>query len=262
MITLENVTQSYGDKVILKDINLTIKDGSITAIVGSNGSGKSTLLKAISKLIPIKTGDILIDNESIYNTPRDMAKTVAMLRQNHQINLKLKSYDLIAFGRYPHSKGRLTKDCKNMIEKTMEYLEIDHLANRFIDTLSGGELQRVLLAMILVQDTKYILLDEPLNHLDLHYSLDMMKLLKRFIKDFNKTVVIIMHDINMAAAYCDYGVAMKYGEIAFQGTMDDLMTSDTLSHIYDYPIRVETVNSCKVCVYFNKGENNEKTFNL
>lgn len=262
MIKLQNVTQSYGDKIILKDINLTIKDGSITAIIGSNGSGKSTLLKAISKLIPIRNGDVLIDNESIYSTPRDMAKTIAMLRQNHQINLKLKSYDLIAFGRYPHSKGRLTKDCNKVIEKTMEYMEIEHLANRFIDTLSGGELQRVLLAMILVQDTKYILLDEPLNHLDLHYSLDMMKLLKRFIKDFNKTVVIIMHDINMAAAYCDYGVAMKYGEIAFEGTMDDLMNSDILSHIYDYPIRVETVNSCKVCIYFNKGEANEKTFDL
>lgn len=249
MITISNVNQKYGNKAILKDINIQIPDGLLTAVVGSNGSGKSTLMKVISKLIPIESGSVMIGQTSIHSDHLDLSKTLSFLHQNHHINLKLKAYDLIAFGRYPYSKGRMKKDDFEMISKMMNYLEIDHLGERFIDTLSGGELQRVLLAMIMVQDTPYILLDEPLNHLDIHYSLDMMKLLKKMIVDFNKTIVIIMHDINMAAAFCDFGIALKEGEVVFQGTIDNLMDDQILTHIYNYPITVKTIEDRKICIY-------------
>ncbi len=249
MITISNVHQKYGNKAILKDINLQIPDGLLTAVVGSNGSGKSTLMKVISKLIPIESGTVSIGQTSIHNDHMDLSKILSFLHQNHHINLKLKAYDLIAFGRYPYSKGRMKKDDLEMISKMMNYLEIEYLGERFIDTLSGGELQRVLLAMIMVQDTPYILLDEPLNHLDIHYSLDMMKLLKKMIVDFNKTIVIIMHDINMAAAFCDYGIALKDGEVVFQGTIDHLMNDQILTDIYNYPITVKTIEDRKICIY-------------
>lgn len=249
MISFKNVSQKYGDKTILHDVKLNIPEGKLTAVVGSNGSGKSTLLKSITKLVPIYEGDIEVDGETIFNKHREMAKTISLLRQNHQINLKLKVYDLVSFGRYPYSKGRLKAEDYQMIDKIIEYLEIEHLKDRYIDTLSGGELQRTLLAMILVQDTKYILLDEPLNHLDIHYSLDMMYLLKQFIKDFNKTIIIIMHDLNMAAAYCDYAVGVKKGEVVFQGEIDDLMKDEVLTQIFDYPISVHNVCGQNVCVY-------------
>src|SRR5690606_35979403 len=215
MIEVKNVSQKYGEKQILHNVELDITDGKLVAVVGYNGSGKSTLLKTITKLVSIEQGDILVDGETIFNKHREMSKTSSLLRQNHHINLKLKVYDLISFGRYPYSKGRLKSDDHLMIDKIIEYLEIEHLKDRYIDTLSGGEFQRTLLAMILVQDTKYILLDEPLNHLDIHYSLDMMYLLQQFIKDFNKTIVIIMHDLNMAAAYCDYAIGVKSGKVVF-----------------------------------------------
>lgn len=249
MITISNVNQKYGNKAILKDINIQIPDGLLTAVVGSNGSGKSTLMKVISKLIPIESGTVIIGQNNIHSDHMDLSKVLSFLHQNHHINLKLKAYDLIAFGRYPYSKGRMKKDDLEMISKMMNYLEIEHLGERFIDTLSGGELQRVLLAMIMVQDTPYILLDEPLNHLDIHYSLDMMKLLKKMIVDFNKTIVIIMHDINMAASFCDYGIALKDGEVIFQGTIDNLMNDQILTHIYNYPITVKTIEDRKICIY-------------
>ncbi len=249
MITIQNVHQKYGSKVVLKEVNIEIPDGLLTAIIGSNGSGKSTLMKVISKLIPIDNGKVMIDQNDIYNEQTNLSKIISFLHQKNHINLKLKAFDLIAFGRYPYSKGRLKKDDFDIISKMMKYLEIEHLSNRFIDTLSGGELQRVLLAMIMVQDTPYILLDEPLNHLDIHYSLDMMKLLKKMIVDFKKTIVIIMHDINMTAAFCDYGIALKDGEVVFQGGVDDLMNDQILTHIYSYPISVKTVDDRKVCIY-------------
>ncbi|MBN3491017.1 ATP-binding cassette domain-containing protein [Acholeplasma equirhinis] len=249
MITFHKVSQKYGDKTILNNIELNIPEGKLTAIVGSNGSGKSTLLKTITRLIPIYEGDILIDGQTVYEKHIDMAKTISLLRQNHQVALKLKAYDLVSFGRYPYSKGRLKPEDHDMVNRIMDYLEISHLKDRYIDTLSGGEFQRTMLAMILVQDTKYILLDEPLNHLDIHYSLDMMYLLQQFIKDFNKTIVIIMHDLNMAAAYCDYAIGLKKGEVVFQGEIDDLMNEDVLAKIFDYPIQVHSVCDQKVCVY-------------
>ncbi|HLT00052.1 MAG TPA: ATP-binding cassette domain-containing protein [Acholeplasma sp.] len=252
MIEFKNVSQKYGEKQILHNVELNIPDGKLVAVVGSNGSGKSTLLKTITKLVSIEQGDILVDGETIFNKHREMSKTISLLRQNHHINLKLKVYDLISFGRYPYSKGRLKSDDHLMIDKIIEYLEIEHLKDRYIDTLSGGEFQRTLLAMILVQDTKYILLDEPLNHLDIHYSLDMMYLLQQFIKDFNKTIVIIMHDLNMAAAYCDYAIGVKSGKVVFQGEIDDLMKDEVLTKIFDYPISVHNVCGQNVCVYNKK----------
>lgn len=251
MIKLENVNQSYGHKDILKNINITIPENKITAIIGPNGAGKTTLFNVISRLVPIKSGVIEIDDVNVLTNKEDLSKTIAVLKQSNNFNLKLTSEELIAFGRYPHTKGRLSKACKEKIEEVIKYLKLDSIRHQYIDTLSGGQLQRVMLAMILVQDTKYILLDEPLNNLDMKYAVEMMLLLQKLVEELGKTIIVVMHDINIAATFCDYAIAIKDGRVQFEGNMDDLMHVEVLNEIYDHQFCIREVDGKKFCVYHN-----------
>ncbi|WP_162146901.1 ABC transporter ATP-binding protein [Acholeplasma granularum] len=249
MIVLENINQSYGDKTILKNVTLTIPDKQITGIIGPNGAGKTTLFNVISRVISSKSGTIMIDNQNIMDSNINLSKTIAVLKQSNQFNLKLTSYELISFGRYPHSKGRLKKEDKLKIEEMINYLNIEPIRNQYIDTLSGGQLQRVLLAMILVQDTKYIMLDEPLNNLDMKHGVEMMMLLQKFVKELGKTIVVVMHDINIAASFCDYIVAIKDGMVNFEGPSNDVMQEHVLNEIYDSDFCIREVDGKRVCLY-------------
>lgn len=260
MIILENIHQSYGNKEVLKNISLTIPEGKITGIIGPNGAGKTTLFNVISRVIQSKSGKIQIDGVDILDSKMNLSKQIAVLKQANHFNLKLTSYELISFGRYPHSKGKITKEDKKMINQMISYLSLEEIKDQHIDTLSGGQLQRVLLAMVLVQDTKYIMLDEPLNNLDMKHGVEMMLLLQKFVDELGKTIVVVMHDINIASTFCEHVVAIKDGEIYFEGPSENLMVEKTLNSIYDSNFCIREVDGKRICIYhkneviFNEGE--------
>ncbi|EFV97320.1 ABC transporter ATP-binding protein [Streptococcus agalactiae] len=250
MIQINNLHKFYGQKEILKDINISIPKGKVTAILGPNGSGKSTLLSCISRLEPYDNGEIFLDKVPLaHYSSNDLAKTLAILRQSNHLTLKIKVRDLIGFGRFPYSKGRLSQKDKAVIESVISYMDLNDIADEFINNLSGGQIQRAFIAMTMAQDTQYICLDEPLNNLDMKYAVQMMELIKRYAYEFNKTIVIIIHDINFATHYADNVVALKEGQVVSCGTVEDVMQEKILSHLFDMPIRIETVDGKPIILF-------------
>jgi iron complex transport system ATP-binding protein len=167
------------------------------------------------------------------------------------MNMRLTVRELVSFGRFPYTKGRLGPECKAKIEESLEYLGLVELQERYIDTLSGGQLQRALIAMVLCQDTDYILLDEPLNNLDMAFGVQMMKTLRRLVDDLGKTVVTVIHDINFAASYADNIVAMKDGQLFASGTVDEMISKEVLDELYGMDVEVIENNGKKFCLYYD-----------
>ena len=175
-----------------------------------------------------------------------------MLKQSNAFNLKLTVRELVAFGRFPYSKGRLKEEDQLKIEEALSYLGLVELAEEYVDTLSGGQLQRAYIAMVLAQDTDYILLDEPLNNLDMNYGVQMMKTLRRLVDELGKTIVLVIHDINFAASYADEIVAMKNGQLFATGTTSEMMTKEVLDPLYEMDIRICEVEGKRFCLYFSE----------
>ena len=250
MIEIRKLSQSYGDKQVLNDVSIIIPDQKITALIGTNGAGKSTLVNVVSRLLNPSKGEVLLDGVDIKNLKtRDIAKRLAILKQSNPLQVRLSVRDLVAFGRYPHSLGHLSSHDYKKIDECLNYLDLMDVQDRFIDQLSGGQKQRAYIAMILAQDTEYIFLDEPLNNLDMRYAVEMMNILQRLVKDFNKTIVVVVHDINIAATFADYIIAMKGGEILYEGVTNDIIEKQILDHVYDHDFCVECINGQKVCMY-------------
>ncbi|RLQ86840.1 ABC transporter ATP-binding protein [Notoacmeibacter ruber] len=250
MIELDRVTKTYDELTVLRDISLQLPENGITAIIGPNGAGKSTLLSIIARLLPMSAGSVRVDGMDVRKTPSaDLAKRLAILRQNNDVAMRLTVGELVAFGRFPHSQGRLNEEDKRHIHSAIDYLGLGALQDRFIDELSGGQRQRAFVAMVLAQDTKYVLLDEPLNSLDMKHARAMMKRLRRTADEWKKSVIIVIHDINFAAVYADRIIAMRDGSIVLDGTADDLMREETLEAIYDTPIRVHEIEGHKLGLY-------------
>jgi len=252
VIEARNVTKRYGDKHGIHDISIRIAKGQITSFIGPNGAGKSTLLSAISRLLPMDAGEVLIDGMDIKCTDSDkLARKISILKQSNHLTVRLTVRDLVEFGRFPHSKGRLTDEDRRHVEEAIRYMEPAPLQDKFLDQLSGGQRQRAFIAMVLAQDTEYVLLDEPLNNLDMKHSVQMMKVLRRLTDELGKTVVLVLHDINFASCYSDRIVAMKDGSIVKEGTTDEMIEPAVLKEIYEMDIPVHTVDGNKICVYFN-----------
>ena len=251
MIETRDLKKTYGQSVVVDGVTLSLPACGITSIIGPNGAGKSTLLGMISRLLPMDAGTVTVDGLDVTKTPSDvLARRLAILRQDNHIAARLTVRDLIAFGRYPHSKGRLTVEDKRHIDEALGFLELDDLADRFLDELSGGQRQRAFVAMVLCQDTDYVLLDEPLNSLDLKHAVRMMKLLRRASRELRKTIVVVLHDINFASGYSDHIVCMANGKVAHAGPPDSIITAELLTDIYQVPIRVEEVCGRRIGVYY------------
>lgn len=187
MIKVNNLYKNIGNKTILKDVSTEIKKGAITAIIGPNGAGKSTLLSAITRLSDFDKGTVQLNNQEISKMKSDdIAMQLAVLKQSNHTNLKITVRDLVNFGRFPYSKGRLTKEDERIVNEAIDYLELESFETRFLDELSGGQRQRAYIAMTLAQDTDYIFLDEPLNNLDMKHSVQMMQLLRRLVREKGK----------------------------------------------------------------------------
>lgn len=251
MIEIRGVTKKYGNTAVVDDVTLTIPKGGVTSLIGPNGAGKSTLLSMISRLQKADRGEILIDGQSVFHTPTDeMARKLSILRQENAFEARLTVQDLVAFGRFPHSKGRTTTVDKEHIERSLAYMDLQDYRHRFLNELSGGQRQRAFVAMVLCQDTDYVLLDEPLNNLDMRYSIGMMQQLRRIVSELGKTVIIVLHDINFASWYSDDIVALRDGKVMYHATPDEVMTPQSLLDLYDVDVQVETINGKRVGVYY------------
>jgi iron complex transport system ATP-binding protein len=252
MIVTENLTKSYGSTVVVDGVDLTLTPGGVTSIIGANGAGKSTVLSMISRLLEMDGGTVSIDGLDVSRTPSaELAKRMSILRQDNHLAVRLTVQDLVAFGRYPHSRGRLTIEDRRHIAAAMDYLELGPFASRYLDELSGGQRQRAFVAMVLCQDTDYVLLDEPLNNLDMKHSVSMMKLLRRTADELGKTVVVVVHDINFASCYSDHIVAMKNGRVLCQGSAEEVITTEQLRAVYDMDVAVEVVGGRRIGVYYD-----------
>ncbi|MDR0960052.1 MAG: ATP-binding cassette domain-containing protein [Propionibacteriaceae bacterium] len=251
MIVLDGVTKRYGAKAVVDDVSLALGDVGITSIIGANGAGKSTLLSLIGRLLPLSSGRVTIDDLDITTAQGDdLARRMSILRQENHISARLTVRDLVGFGRYPHSKGRPGPDDLAAVDQALDYLDLTDLSTRFLDELSGGQRQRAYIAMVLAQDTHYVLLDEPLNSLDLKHSLEIMRLLRRMADDLDKRILIVLHDINIAAAHSDKIVAMADGHIVAAAHPDEVVTPEILEAVFDIPIDVRQIDGRKVALCF------------
>ncbi|WP_086348620.1 ABC transporter ATP-binding protein [Candidatus Enterococcus clewellii] len=252
MIEINNVSKKYGDKRVVSEVQLPVAEQKLTAFIGPNGAGKSTLLSMMSRLIPKDTGEIYLDHNEVKTWKQnELSKKLSILKQANNISLKLTVRELVSFGRFPYSKGRMTKTDLEKVEEALAHLGLTELAETLIDTLSGGQLQRAYIAMVIAQDTDYILLDEPLNNLDMNYAVQMMQILRRLVDELGKTVVIVLHDINFAASYADEIVAMKDGKLFAHGSTDEIIQSKTLNRLYDMNIRICEIEGKRFCMYFS-----------
>ncbi|PIT69285.1 iron ABC transporter ATP-binding protein [Bartonella tribocorum] len=251
MIEINHLSKAYGARLIIDDLCLKLPKGGIISLIGPNGSGKSTLLMLIRRLLPRHKGTIHIDNLDIDKMPHAiLAQKLSILRQDNPLSFRLTVYDLVSFGRYPYSKGWCTHEDKQFIDSALRYLGLQDLKDRFLDELSGGQRQRAFIAMVICQDTDYLLLDEPLNNLDMKHAVAMMKQLRRTADELKKTILIVMHDINFASSYSDMIVALKNGKAAYCGTAKEIMQPEILKDIYDVDIQIKTINDIPIAFYY------------
>lgn len=251
MVEVRGVSKSYGGKPVVDQVSVTVETGKITSFIGANGAGKSTLLSMVSRLIPKDSGDVLINGREIgrYKS-NELARIISILKQTNHINVRLTIRELVSFGRFPYSQGRLSKEDWQRVDEAIDYLELGDLQNRFLDQLSGGQRQRAYIAMVLAQDTQYILLDEPLNNLDMKHSVQIMKTLRRMTDELGKTIVLVLHDINFASCYSDRIVALKYGRVVREGATAEIIRTDVLRDVYDMDIPIEMIGGKRIGIYF------------
>lgn len=251
MVGIKNLFKSYNQKNVVDDVSIEVEKGTITSFIGPNGAGKSTLISMISRLITKDDGEITIDGRDIMKSKnKELAKKISILKQSNEINMKLTVRELISFGRFPYSQGRLTAEDEEKVEEAIDYMELWDLQDKFIDELSGGQKQRAHIAMVIAQDTDYILLDEPLNNLDMRHSVQIMKTLRRLVDELGKTILIVIHDINFASCYSDHIVALKDGKVVKQGRTCDVIDRCVLKEIYDMDIDIRNIDNQRICVYF------------
>ncbi|WP_265502081.1 iron ABC transporter ATP-binding protein [Paracoccus beibuensis] len=238
MIRIDGVSHRIGHAPILHDISTQLPQGRLTALIGPNGAGKSTLLRLIGRLEPLQQGRITVAGHDIATTPTDRLATVmAILGQQTAIASRLRLAELVAFGRWPHHKGRPGPADRAKVAQALEAFALAPLAHRFLDEVSGGQAQRAHIAMAVAQDTEWMLLDEPLNNLDMAHARGLMRRL-RLMVDEGRSVGMVVHEINYAAAWADHVIAMKGGRVVAQGPADEVLTESLLSDLYDTPIHV------------------------
>lgn len=251
MIEIDNVTKTYNNAAVLKNVTATIPRGGVTSIIGPNGAGKSTLLSIVSRLLEADQGRVSVNGMDVSTTPSDkLATCLSVLRQENQFASRLTVEELVGFGRYPYTKGRLNADDHKRIAAALAFLNLSELKDRFLDELSGGQRQRAYVAMVLCQDTEYVLLDEPLNNLDMKHAVAMMKQIRRAADELGKTIVLVIHDINFASAYSDYIIAMRQGQIIYSGKPEEIMMSEILADIFDTEVVIEQVHNQRIAVYY------------
>lgn len=251
MIEVKNIVKKYGNKVVVNNVSLNIEKGKITSFIGPNGAGKSTVMSIIARIMKKNSGQVIIEGKDLEKwDSKELAKKVAILKQANHINVRLTIKELVSFGRYPHCEGRLTAEDEKYIDEALEYMKLKDIENRYLDELSGGQRQRAYIAMVIAQNTDYVLLDEPLNNLDMKHSVQMMKVLRGLVDDLGKTVVIVMHDINFASVYSDRIVILKEGEVVKDSETRNIIEKALLEDIYEIDFDIKNIEGNKICIYY------------
>lgn len=251
MIEIQNVQYHIDGKSILEPINLNLPDKQLIALIGPNGAGKSTLLSLIARLNSLQTGDIIIDGKNIRHTnSRELAKHIAIFQQHSQLMSRLRVRELLMMARFPYHRGWPKAADHERIAALIEQFHLTDIAERFLDSLSGGQRQRSLAAMVFAQDTPTILLDEPLNNLDMRHARDLMQILRQAVDEQGKRIVLVLHDVNYAARYADYIVAMANGQIFAHGSSSEILNAQTLSTLYQIPVDTLEHQAQRLCLYY------------
>lgn len=235
-LAARNLSVGYGNTTIVRDVNLDIPPASITALVGPNGCGKSTLLKAFARILPCTSGHITLDGAPIRSFPtREVAKRLALLPQGPVAPEGLSVTELVAQGRFPHQTlfRQWSAGDRAAVERAMELTDLTGFADRPVHSLSGGQRQRCWLAMVLAQDTPLLLLDEPTTFLDLKVQVDLMALLSRIVKEDGRTMLLVLHELNLAAAFSDQIVMMRDGQIVAQGPSAEVIKPAELQSVFE-----------------------------
>ncbi|MDN5916832.1 MAG: ABC transporter ATP-binding protein [Pseudonocardia sp.] len=231
----ENVRLGYGDHVVVEGLDLDVLPGTVTAVIGPNGCGKSTLLRALGRLLNPISGLVLLDGKRIDKTPtRQVAKVLGILPQSPIAPEGLTVGDLVSRGRHPHQAWyrQWSSDDEEAVAEALDWTGIGDLADRPVDELSGGQRQRAWISMALAQGTDLLLLDEPTTFLDLAHQVDVLELIRRLHTEAGRTVVMVLHDLNLAARYADHLVAMRDGKIVAAGDPSDVITAPMLQDVF------------------------------
>ncbi len=251
MIEVKNLVKKYGAKKVVDNVSLNIEKGKLTSLIGPNGAGKSTVLSMISRIMSIDSGEVSIDGVKLEKwDQKELSKKISILKQSNNINVRLKIEELVGFGRFPYCEGRLREEDKKFVAEAIEYMKLTDIKDRYLDELSGGQRQRAYIAMVIAQNTEYILLDEPLNNLDMKHSVEMMKVLRGLVDNLGKTVVIVMHDINFASCYSDNIIVLKDGTVVKEANTEEVIVEEFLEDVYDIKFNIKDIDSQKICIYF------------
>ncbi|MCW6089176.1 ABC transporter ATP-binding protein [Clostridium sporogenes] len=261
-IETKNLDIAYEDTLIVKELNMQIPKGKITSIIGANGCGKSTILKAVGRILKPKNGLVHLSGQDISKlSTKEIAKKMAILPQNPTAPSGLTVSELVAYGRFPHQKGfgNLTKEDKKIVKWALDATKLSEFERREVDTLSGGQRQRVWIAMALAQQTDLILLDEPTTYLDLAHQLEVLKLLYELNRNQKCTIVMVLHDLNLAARFSDYIIAIQKGDIIKYGSPEEVMTPEVLRKTFNInaDIVIEPKSNRPVCITYDIIDENE-----
>ncbi len=248
---IKNLKKSYGSKSVVDDVSFELPQGKVISLIGPNGAGKSTVLNMITRLVACDSGAIEFYGKNLKDwNSKELAKKLAILTQSNTMQAKLTIRELVTFGRFPYSGNRMTEEDHKIIEEAIRYMELEEFADRFVDELSGGQRQRAYIAMVIAQDTDYIFLDEPTNNLDIYHSSNMMKIVRKLCDDLGKTVILVLHEINFASTYSDYIGAFKNGKLYKFGTVEEVMTKETLKELYQVDFEILNINDKPVSIYY------------
>lgn len=251
----ENLTLGYGDYIVLKDINVTIPKNKITILVGSNGCGKSTLLKTMSRLLKPFVGKVVLGDEDIFSQPnKEIAKKLSILTQSPTAPSDLTVFNLVKQGRYPYQSwfNQWSKEDEKIVQYALEKTGISDIKDKKLSDLSGGQKQRAWIAMTLAQQTDIILLDEPTNHLDIKYKIEVLDLLKELNEKENRTIVIVLHDINLACRYADHIIAIKDGKVYGEGKPEEIISENLIKEVFQINSKIVPcpVFNTPMCITF------------
>ncbi|MGG5253613.1 ABC transporter ATP-binding protein [Neobacillus sp. SM06] len=252
----KSLTIGYGDKIIVEELNLTINKGEITTIIGANGCGKSTILKTMARVHSAKSGAIYLDGKTIHQIPtKEIAKKMAVLPQSPEAPSGLTVYELISFGRSPYQKGfgRLSEKDRKVIQWALEVTNLTAFANHPVDALSGGQRQRAWIAMAVAQETDLLLLDEPTTYLDMAHQLEILQLLEKLNRQQGRTIVMVIHDLNLAARFSHYMVALREGKVVKEGSAEEVMTHQVLEEVFqiDAQIAKDPRTDKPICISYD-----------
>ena len=248
---VKELKKQYDGKTVVDSVTFEIPKGKVLSLIGPNGAGKSTVMGIISRLIARDAGLVDFEGQDIAKwKSKELSKRLAILTQSNSIQMKLTVRELVSFGRFPYSGGRTTLEDQRIIDQAISYMELEDFQDRFIDELSGGQRQRALIAMVIAQDTEYVLLDEPTNNLDIYHATNMMRTVRKLCDELGKTVILVLHEINYAAFYSDYICAFVDGKVAKFGTVEEVMSKENLSAIYQVDFEILEIEGKPLSIYY------------